>query len=76
MRTEAVSRFRHSSQAAAPGHSSSCVQLLFVAVMEHSRKAYSSVYEPKMIRLTKTGEITTVHALNALSGYFVKEDAN
>jgi len=44
--------------------------------MEHSRKAYSSVYEPKIIRLTRTGEITTMHALNALCGYFVKEDAS
>jgi len=33
------------------------ILLLFVAVMEHSHKAHisfhSSVYEPKMIRLTK-----------------------
>ena len=46
--------------------------------MEHSHKAHisphSSVYEPKMKRLTKAGEIATLHALNALSGYFVNED--
>jgi len=52
---------------------------LFVAVMERFQKAHisphSSVYQPKMIRLTKAGEIATLHALNALSGYFVNEDA-
>ena len=36
---------------------------------------HSSVYEPKMIRLTKAGEIATMQALNVLSGYFVNEDA-
>ena len=52
---------------------------IIIAVMERFQKAHisphSSVYEPKMIRLTKAGEIATMQALNALSGYFVKEDA-
>ena len=77
MRTEHVCRFRCSSQAAAPGHSSSCAWLFLLQWLNILTK-HIFLLISLCIRLTKTGEITTMYALNhaALSGYFVNEEAN